>query len=160
MSGQGARVFRGSRLMGWLTLGLGWICAQGLLTLIPIAPGPWGVALVGAIGGAFVLLALSGLLSVIGGGADLAIGPEGLAVGEARLGWEAVEGWRLVEDRGRRLEFRLVPGAAIALPRATRLAMRARRPQVLAYRPGELRASLTEVAGAVRQMRPDLEETA
>jgi hypothetical protein len=149
--------FERGRFKGWATLGFGWICAQSLLTLIPIAPNFWGVSALAVGGGAFVVVALTGVARLVARGPGLVVAAEGLTLGRLSLAWDELRHWRLAE-RPLRLEFVLDAAASRRLPAAHRLTLGALRPQVVRIAPGDLRATLTEVGNAVRQVRPDLED--
>ena len=144
-----------SRTMAVARLAFGWIAAQSLLTLIPIAP-PWGVAGLSAAGAVFVAVALSGGARLVGGGLSLAADGEGLRLAGVPLAWEEVRDWRLA-DGPRRLEIRLAPEAAARMPWRVRLATLRAVPARVTWRAGDLTATLAEAAAALRAIRPDLE---
>ena len=145
-----------SRNMGWARLILGWISAQSLLTLIPIAPG-YGVAGLSIVGAVFVAVALSGVARLAGGAPGIGLDADGLRLGTVEFDWTEVEGWRLAERGGRRLEIRLAPEAARRVPLLLRAGLLARSGRRLAWKAGDLTATLAETAAALRAVQPDLE---
>lgn len=144
-----------SRTMAWLRLGFGWVAAQSFLTLMPIAPdwGDWGLALAG---GFFAAVGVSGALR-LGGTLSLALEARALSLGPTAIPWAEVERWRLTTSSPRRLEVALSPEAARRLPLKTRAALLSPKPRTLVYRAGDLQATLTEAAAALRQAAPDKE---
>lgn len=133
--------FHVSRPKAWARLGMGWICAQSLLTLLPIAAWPWGAAFLMLTGGGFVLMALSAVRLLCRRAPLIVIDGRGIGEGAGVLPWERVVAWR--EDRaGRRLVLTLADGSARRLS------------------PGASDATLTRLVEAVRQARPDLESLA
>lgn len=142
--------------MSWARVIFGWIAAQSLLTLMPIAP-PWGDVALGLAGAGFVLVALSGVVRLVFGGVGLVLAREAVEVGGATIPWAEVAGWRLTTASPRRLEIALTDGAHRRLPAWMRLALLAPAPGRLAWRAGELTATLGQTAAALRAARPELE---
>jgi hypothetical protein len=159
-----ARVFHVRRPLAWGRFGLGWVLAQSLLTLIPIAPPGWGTPFLLLTGGGFALWSASGLLLALRRTPLLVVSAEGLDLSGRRLPWRAIAGWRVVEEE-RRIALALAdPEAARgALPPVRRVldatgVLPAR--GSLGFDGRLLDARLTEVAGAFREYRPDLENPA
>ena len=142
--------------MSWARLVFGWIAAQSLLTLMPIAPA-WGDAGLLIAGGAFVLVALSGVARLLFGGIGLAPGRGAVEIAGIAIPWAEIEGWQLTTGSPRRLEIVLSPDARRRLPAWLRLALLSPAPRRLAWRAGELTATLGEAAAALRATRPELE---
>jgi hypothetical protein len=145
--------------MSWLRLAFGWISAQSLLTLIPIAPG-WGVAGLTLVGGGFVLVAVSGAVRLLTGGVGLVLTRDGVEIARTRIPWDEVEGWRLTGGSPRRLEIALAPEGRRRLPPALRLALLSPAPRRVAWRAGELTETLSGAAALLRSARPELERGA
>ncbi|MEM9147875.1 MAG: hypothetical protein AAGC57_16960 [Pseudomonadota bacterium] len=149
MSAREPNLFFVSRGRAWGQVVLGWICAQSLLTLLPIAPPGWGTPFLLVTGGGFALWALSGLRLALTRRAMLEIGPSGVRFGldAPHMPWAAIERWAVDAEQGR-----IVLRLADRRPRRWWLR---NAPGTLDMRP--LDARLTEVAQAFRDERPDLE---
>ena len=152
--------FHVRRPLAWARFGLGWVLAQSLLTLIPIAPPGWGTPFLVLTGGAFALWAASGLALALRRSPLLVVAADGIEMRGRRLPWEAVAAWRVVEEE-RRIALALAAPAAEPLHRrlldaAGVLPARGS----LAFDARLIDARLTDVAGAFRDIRPDLESPA
>lgn len=156
-------VFRHSRAGAILKLLLGWLCAQGLLTLIPIAPGPLATFFLLVIASPFVLMALSGLRSLIVPGPYLTVSGMGVRFGSRPpIEWEFVRGFRYSQGRRTSLELWLDEAPAASMPwrlQIRRLLGIGGGYATLRLSPGVIDGSLAGVAEALRAERPDLEIT-
>ncbi|MGF1500634.1 MAG: hypothetical protein ACFBSD_02370 [Paracoccaceae bacterium] len=150
-----------SRPKAWAEVAIGWICAQGLLTLIPIAPGPWGVGFLLISGGAFALMAIRGARLLLRERPIMIVDTTGLSVADTHIPWDDVADYE-IGGAGRSLDLRLRDPARTAarLPARRRLGMAVRRrrgrpPLRLDLYPVDAR--LSDVRAAFRAVRPDLE---
>jgi len=156
-----SRAFHPRRGLAWGQLLLGWVCAQGLLTLIPIAPPGWGTPFLLVTGGGFALWALSGLRTALSTRPLLEVDYAGFTLEGRRTLWAAVERYRIDREAGEiAIAFRTREAARAALPphRRALAALGLLPPGAsLGLSPRRLDAGLTEIAAAFRDVRPDLE---
>ncbi len=155
------RAFHPRRGLAWGQLILGWICAQGLLTLLPIAPPGWGTPFLLVTGGGFAVWALMGLRTALSTRPSLEIDFQGFTLGGRRTLWSEVEGYRIDREAGEiAIAFRSRAAARAVMPPVRRalVALGLLPPRAgLGLSPRHLDAGLTAIAAAFRDVRPDLE---
>ncbi|MGF1446210.1 MAG: hypothetical protein ACFBRM_08400 [Pikeienuella sp.] len=149
-----AHSFHARRGLAWGQLALGWICAQGLLTLIPIAPPVWGVPFLLVTGGAFAVWALLGLRRALLRRPMLRIDAAGLTQGREHIPWRAVRSWRVVPSE-RRVALELIAGAWS--PSTGNMQLLWGGGSGRSFDARLVEASLSDIVRALRQTRPDLE---
>ncbi len=148
------RVFHARRGLAWGQVLLGWVCAQGLLTLLPIAPPGWGPPFLIATGGGFAVCAALGLVRALSARPMLEVAPEGIRAGGREIPWAAVRSWRAVPQE-RRLALVIEPRALPEGGPISGLMLRLR--GTLAFDARGIDARLTDIVRAFRDIRPDLE---
>ncbi|MEL6477723.1 MAG: hypothetical protein AAFR17_10385 [Pseudomonadota bacterium] len=149
-----------SRPKAWIILGAGWLLAQSLLTLIPLAPNVWAVAGLALGGSVFLVPVAKGIWLLTLKGPSLVVSKTGIALtpqrGPLHLEWADLEALELTPMGRRRLKIRLKDPDTLPLSASRRAIMRLNRTTrgaEIVFSPWDIDGSLTDLHEAVRHRR-------
>lgn len=149
-----------SRPKAWVILGAGWLLAQSLLTLIPLAPNAWAVAGLSLAGSMFLVPVTKGIWLLTLKGPLLLVTAQGITLTPNRapimLAWSEIASVELTPMGRRRLKLRLHAAHALPLSPQRRALMRLNRTTrgaEIVFSPWDIDGSLTDLHEAVRHRR-------